>query len=212
MAPLGCSLGQVCSVAQHHAPVPLADHQDYPTGPLGKADLAASQLHFQRSTSPLLATTVGHQLRVRKRIPLRQSALLNGHKHSTARAAGALLRSSWPIVSLSSYHGGALIHAKRWKMEQQDSTGGRWSLAYRTVTFIEQIPDYPRTSELKQFDREILRMVDETKLHQFIGQMLSDLGGAASVGLVKIGDALGLYKTLHVRGPMTVGSLPSRQG
>ena len=40
-------------------------------------------------------------------------------------------------------------------------------------------------------------MVDETKLHQFVGQMLSDLGGAASVALVRIGDALGLYKTLH---------------
>ena len=38
-------------------------------------------------------------------------------------------------------------------------------------------------------------MVDDAKLHQFIGQMLSDLGGAASVALVRIGDALGLYKT-----------------
>jgi hypothetical protein len=47
-------------------------------------------------------------------------------------------------------------------------------------------------------------MVDDAKLHQFMGQMLSDLGGAASVALVRIGDALGLYKTLHERGPMTV--------
>jgi hypothetical protein len=39
-------------------------------------------------------------------------------------------------------------------------------------------------------------MVDATKVHQFMGQMLSDLGGAASVALVRIGDALGLYKTL----------------
>jgi hypothetical protein len=46
-------------------------------------------------------------------------------------------------------------------------------------------------------------MVDDAKLHQFMGQMLSDLGGAASVALVRIGDALGLYKTLHERGPMT---------
>ena len=50
-------------------------------------------------------------------------------------------------------------------------------------------------------------MVDDAKLHQFIGQMLSDLGGAASVALVRIGDALGLYKTLHQRGPMTVADL-----
>jgi hypothetical protein len=33
-------------------------------------------------------------------------------------------------------------------------------------------------------------MVDDAKLHQFMGQMLSDLGGAASVALVRIGDAL----------------------
>ena len=32
-------------------------------------------------------------------------------------------------------------------------------------------------------------MVDMDKLHQFVGQMLSDLGGAASVGLVRIGPA-----------------------
>jgi hypothetical protein len=40
-------------------------------------------------------------------------------------------------------------------------------------------------------------MVDEAKLHQFVGQMLVDLGGVASVALVRITDALGLYKTLH---------------
>jgi 2-polyprenyl-3-methyl-5-hydroxy-6-metoxy-1,4-benzoquinol methylase len=50
-------------------------------------------------------------------------------------------------------------------------------------------------------------MVDEAKLHQFVGQMLSDLGGAASISLVRIGDALGLYKTLHERGAMTVAEL-----
>jgi len=40
-------------------------------------------------------------------------------------------------------------------------------------------------------------MVDEAKLHQLMGQMLSDLAGAASVALVRIGDAPGLYKILH---------------
>ena len=55
-------------------------------------------------------------------------------------------------------------------------------------------------------------MVDEGKLHQFVGQMLSDLGGAASVALVRIGDALGLYKTMHERGPMTVSELASAAG
>jgi len=45
--------------------------------------------------------------------------------------------------------------------------------------------------------------VDENKLNRFIEQMLSDLGGASSIALVRIGDALGLYKSLHARGPMT---------
>src|SRR4051795_817925 len=54
--------------------------------------------------------------------------------------------------------------------------------------------------------------MDKAKLHQFMGQMLSDLGGAASVALVRIGDALGLYKTLHERGPMTVGELAAAAG
>ena len=55
-------------------------------------------------------------------------------------------------------------------------------------------------------------MVDDAKLHQFMGQMLSDLGGAASVALVRIGDALGLYKTLNERGPMTVTELAAAAG
>ena len=55
-------------------------------------------------------------------------------------------------------------------------------------------------------------MVDDAKLHQFMGQMLSDLGGAASVALVRIGDVLGLYKALHERGPMTAGELAAAAG
>jgi 2-polyprenyl-3-methyl-5-hydroxy-6-metoxy-1,4-benzoquinol methylase len=50
-------------------------------------------------------------------------------------------------------------------------------------------------------------MINDEKLHRLIGQMLSDLGGAASVALVRIGDALGLYEILHARGPMTVDEL-----
>jgi hypothetical protein len=55
-------------------------------------------------------------------------------------------------------------------------------------------------------------MADDEKLHQFIGQMLSDLGGAASVALVRIGDALGLYKALHKGGPTTVDELAAATG
>ena len=38
--------------------------------------------------------------------------------------------------------------------------------------------------------------IDESKLNQFIGQMLGDLGGASSVAIVRLGDSLGLYETL----------------
>jgi hypothetical protein len=54
--------------------------------------------------------------------------------------------------------------------------------------------------------------VDMDKLHQFVGQMLGDLGGAASVALVHIGDQLGLYKTLHTTGPMTIAELAAAAG
>src|ERR1700761_4179887 len=49
--------------------------------------------------------------------------------------------------------------------------------------------------------------IDEGKLNAFIGQMLSDLGGASSIALVRLGDALGLYKILQTKGPMTSGEL-----
>ncbi|MBV9906594.1 MAG: SAM-dependent methyltransferase, partial [Hyphomicrobiales bacterium] len=39
-------------------------------------------------------------------------------------------------------------------------------------------------------------MVDETRLNQFIGKILGDLGGAMSAPLVRMGDKLGLYNAL----------------
>jgi len=53
-------------------------------------------------------------------------------------------------------------------------------------------------------------MIDEGKLSQFIGQVLGDLGGASSVAMVRIGDALGLYKALHAHGAMTCAELAKR--
>jgi SAM-dependent methyltransferase len=50
-------------------------------------------------------------------------------------------------------------------------------------------------------------VVDETRLHQFIGQMLGDLGGAASIAMVRIGDALGLYRMLNDKGALTCAEL-----
>jgi 2-polyprenyl-3-methyl-5-hydroxy-6-metoxy-1,4-benzoquinol methylase len=58
----------------------------------------------------------------------------------------------------------------------------------------------------------IMADLDMDKLHAFIGQILGDLGGAASVALVRIGDQLGLYKTLHETGPMTVVELSAAAG
>ena len=55
-------------------------------------------------------------------------------------------------------------------------------------------------------------MADEAKLHEFMGQMLNDLGGAASIALVRIGDGLGLYKLLHAKGPLTVAELATEAG
>jgi hypothetical protein len=50
-------------------------------------------------------------------------------------------------------------------------------------------------------------LVYEAKLNQFIGQILGDLGGASSNAMVRIGDALGLNKTLHATSPMTCAEL-----
>ncbi len=55
-------------------------------------------------------------------------------------------------------------------------------------------------------------MVDQTKLNDFIGRVLNDLGGAMSVPLVRMGDRLGLYKALQARGPMNSGELAKDAG
>ena len=54
--------------------------------------------------------------------------------------------------------------------------------------------------------------VDEEKLHAFVGQIVNDIGGACSVALVRIGDALGLYRTLLDHGPMTSAAFCERAG
>jgi 2-polyprenyl-3-methyl-5-hydroxy-6-metoxy-1,4-benzoquinol methylase len=45
--------------------------------------------------------------------------------------------------------------------------------------------------------------LDDTELNSFIGKVLGDLGGAVSVPLVRIGDALGLYRVIAEIGPAT---------
>ncbi|MEZ4676877.1 MAG: class I SAM-dependent methyltransferase [Caldilineaceae bacterium] len=52
--------------------------------------------------------------------------------------------------------------------------------------------------------------VNEEKLHAFAGKMLQDIAGAFSIGLVRIGDQLGLYRTLHAEGPLTSQGLADK--
>jgi 2-polyprenyl-3-methyl-5-hydroxy-6-metoxy-1,4-benzoquinol methylase len=54
--------------------------------------------------------------------------------------------------------------------------------------------------------------LQEDRLHTFVGQVLNDLGGAYSIGLVKIGHDLGLYRLLREQGPMTVKALAAASG
>lgn len=54
--------------------------------------------------------------------------------------------------------------------------------------------------------------MNEEKLNELVGQMLSDLGGALSVPLVRIGNSLGLFKTLSEEGPFTSNELAHKTG
>jgi len=55
-------------------------------------------------------------------------------------------------------------------------------------------------------------MVDDEKLDKFIGQILGDLGGAASISMARMGDALGLYRALNLKGAMTCEELAAEAG
>ncbi|MEN8186012.1 MAG: class I SAM-dependent methyltransferase [Bacteroidota bacterium] len=45
--------------------------------------------------------------------------------------------------------------------------------------------------------------INETKLHEFLGTMVTEMGAAANGALIILGDKLGLYKSLAANGPMT---------
>ncbi|HEY1449039.1 MAG TPA: class I SAM-dependent methyltransferase [Caulobacteraceae bacterium] len=57
-----------------------------------------------------------------------------------------------------------------------------------------------------------MAQLDENKLHDFVGKMLGDLGGAFSVPTVRLGLRLGLFDALHSGGPATAGELAKRAG
>jgi SAM-dependent methyltransferase len=55
-------------------------------------------------------------------------------------------------------------------------------------------------------------LIDDARLDQLMARMSSDLGAAASIALVRMGDSLGLYRALHGRGPLTPAELAEAAG
>lgn len=53
--------------------------------------------------------------------------------------------------------------------------------------------------------------INETKLNEFLGKAVGDLGAAMSAALILVGDRLGLYKEL-AKGPVTSSQLAARTG
>jgi SAM-dependent methyltransferase len=56
------------------------------------------------------------------------------------------------------------------------------------------------------------RPLDEAKLHDLLGMMVSDLGACVNGALVLTGDKLGLYRALAEGGPQTSAELAERTG
>jgi SAM-dependent methyltransferase len=54
--------------------------------------------------------------------------------------------------------------------------------------------------------------IDETKLNEFMGRFVGDLGSAMSAALVVIGDRLGLYRAMGDGEPISAEELASRTG
>ncbi len=54
--------------------------------------------------------------------------------------------------------------------------------------------------------------LNEAKLNEFLGKMITEMGAAANGSLIVLGDRLGLYKTLTQKGPMTSQGLAAATG
>jgi len=59
---------------------------------------------------------------------------------------------------------------------------------------------------------DTIKRVDETKLKEFMGKVVNDLGATFSTVLVIIGDKLGLYKAMADSKPVSAVELSSRTG
>lgn len=68
-------------------------------------------------------------------------------------------------------------------------------------------PVWLRNENRKYTTMSATTMIDENRLNTLVGDMLADLGGASSIAMVRIGDTLGLYKTLQERGPLRPADL-----
>src|SRR5271154_148031 len=56
------------------------------------------------------------------------------------------------------------------------------------------------------------KAIDETKLNDFMGKLVGDLGAAMSATMVLIGDKLGLYKAMAEAGAVTPAELAKLTG
>jgi SAM-dependent methyltransferase len=54
--------------------------------------------------------------------------------------------------------------------------------------------------------------IDESKLNEFMGKAISDMGAAMHAALILLGDRLGLYKAMEDNLPVTSASLAERTG
>jgi hypothetical protein len=46
--------------------------------------------------------------------------------------------------------------------------------------------------------------MDETKLHEFMGKVVTDMGGAYMMAMVLVGDDLGLYRAMADHRPFNL--------
>jgi hypothetical protein len=54
--------------------------------------------------------------------------------------------------------------------------------------------------------------VNESKLNEFMGKALGDMGAAINTALILLGDRLGLYKAMAGAGPMTSAEVAEKTG
>jgi SAM-dependent methyltransferase len=74
------------------------------------------------------------------------------------------------------------------------------------------LPFVPKeVSSVRQSGGNVV-VINESKLHEFMGKAVGDIGAAMSAALVLIGDKLGLYKAMAHAGPMTSAELAKKTG